>query len=241
MRILITNDDGIRAPQFLALVRWAKKLGEVTVAAPKVEQSGKSQGIQLHDPFEVKEFDLEPGVTAYAVDSTPADCIRYMVLGRKEQFDLVLSGINRGFNMGTDIMYSGTAGAVFESVSLGLKAIAVSSSPEYCESAAEHLDRVFDFITRHDLLSLSDAWNVNIPPAGEKIRITRQGGHYYSDDFDPIGNDLYKARGKCVYEDSHDDTLDTDAVMHGFISLSPITICRTNMDVYRQLTHLNED
>lgn len=240
MRILITNDDGIRAPQFLALVRWAKKLGEVTVAAPKVEQSGKSQGIELHSPFEVKEFGLEPGVTAYAVDSTPADCIRYMVLGRKEKFDLVLSGINRGFNMGTDIMYSGTAGAVFESVSLGMKAIALSTCPEYCDRVADHLDQVFDFIFGHDLLSLNDAWNVNIPPHGQQIRFTRQGGHYYSDDFNPVGNDLYKARGKCVYEDCHDDTLDTDAVMHGYISISPLTICRTNMDVYRRLTQLNE-
>lgn len=240
MRILITNDDGIRAPQFLALVRWAKKLGEVTVAAPKIEQSGKSQGIELHNPFEVKEFDLEPGVTAYAVDSTPADCIRYMVLGRKEKFDLVISGINRGFNMGTDIMYSGTAGAVFESVSLGMKAIALSTCPEYCDRVAGHLDQVFDFIFEHDLLSLNDAWNVNIPPHGEKIRFTRQGGHYYSDDFNPVGGDRYKACGKCVYEDSHDDTLDTDAVMHGYISVSPLTICRTNMDVYRQLVSLNK-
>ena len=239
MRILITNDDGIRAPQLLALARWAKKLGEVTVAAPKIEQSGKSQGIELHNPIEVTQFELDPGITAYAIDSTPADCIRYMVFGMKQNYDLVLSGINRGFNMGTDIMYSGTAGAVFESVSLGLKAIALSSSPEYCEQAAGHLDHVFDFIFRHRLLELNDAYNVNIPPQGERILITRQGGHFYSDDFEPVGDNRYIARGKCVYQDSHDDTLDTDAVMHGNISISPLTICRTNLEVYHKLTALN--
>ena len=235
MRILITNDDGIRSPQILALARWAKKLGEVTVAAPKVEQSGKSQGIELHEPFEVKTFELDEGITAYSVDSTPADCIRYMVLGRKEHFDLVISGINRGYNMGTDIMYSGTAGAVFEAVSLGMQAVAVSTCPEYHDRAVEHLDAVFEYIFDRRLLELCDAYNVNIPPQGSRILITRQGGHYYSDDFPFVDGDLVKACGKCVYEDRNDDTLDTDAVMHGNISIMPLTINRTDMEVYRKL------
>lgn len=239
MRILITNDDGIHAPQMLPLVRWARKLGDVTVVAPNIEQSGKSQGIELHNPFEVKHFELEPGVPAYAVGSTPADCIRYTVFCLKQKFDLVLSGINRGFNVGTDVMYSGTAGAVFESVSQGMQAVALSTCPEYYDHAVEHLDQVFDFIFGHKLLERNDGYNVNIAPHGREIRITRQGGHYYSDDFIPVGSDLYKAHGKCVYQDSHDDTLDTDAVMHGYLSITPLTICRTNMDVYRELSKLN--
>jgi len=236
MRILIVNDDGIRASQMLPLARWAKKLGTVTVVAPKVEQSGKSQGIELHEPFEVKAVELEEGIEAYAVDSTPADCIRYAVLGLGRTFDLVISGINRGFNMGTDIMYSGTAGAVFESVSLGLRAVAVSTCPEYYEKAAAHLDAVFDYIFSRNLLEECSAWNVNIPPEGREFRITRQGGHYYSDDFPFVAEDMVKAHGKCIYRDSGNDELDTDAVNHGYISLSPITICRTDMDVWRRLT-----
>ena len=238
MRILITNDDGIRAPQFLALVRWAKKLGEVTVAAPKIEQSGKSQGIELHNPFEVKEFDLEPGVTAYAVDSTPADCIRYMVLGRKEQFDLVISGINRGFNMGTDIMYSGTAGAVFEAVSLGLKAVAISTSPEFYDRATEPLDYVLEFFKEHKLMELCDLYNVNVVPDPKGIRITRQGGHFYSDDFIHEGNDMYMPHGKCVYVNHSDLTLDSDCVMSGYISIMPMTIDRADPAVYDKIKHL---
>ncbi|MBE6954997.1 MAG: 5'/3'-nucleotidase SurE [Ruminococcaceae bacterium] len=236
MRILITNDDGIHAAQMIPLVQWAQKLGSVMVVAPKVEQSGKSQGIELHESFEAKKIDLFPGVTAWAVDSTPADCIRFAVLGLKESFDLVISGINRGFNMGTDIMYSGTAGAVFESVSLGLKAVALSTSPEYYDHAVEHLDHVFDYILSNSLLDHCDAYNVNIPPQGERILITRQGGHYYSDDFVPVGNDYFKARGKCVYQDRNDMSLDTDAVMHGNISIMPLTICRTDLRVYEDLT-----
>ena len=239
MRILITNDDGIHTPQLQKLALWAQKLGEVTVVAPKHEQSGKSQGINLHTPFEVIKLEFEPGITGYSVDSTPADCIRYAVFGLKQHFDLVISGVNRGYNIGTDVMYSGTVGAVFESVSLGMQAIALSTCPEYIDDVQTHFDTVFDFILEHRLLDHNDAYNVNIPPQGNQIRITRQGGHYYSDDFVPAGNDLYKAQGKCVYQDSHDDTLDTDAVMHGFISITPLTIIRTNTDVFHQLNQLN--
>ncbi len=235
MKILITNDDGIGSPQLMDLARWARKLGDVTVVAPKVEQSGKSQGIELHAPFEVKKFIPEEGITAYSVASTPADCIRYIVLGLKEKFDLVISGVNRGYNMGTDIMYSGTCGAVFESVSLGLKAVAVSTCPEYHGHAVEHLDAVFGYIFDNKLLDLCDAYNVNIPPQGSRILITRQGGHYYSDDFPSVGGELVKAHGKCVYVDRGDDTLDTDAVMHGNISIMPLTINRTDMTVYEKL------
>ena len=235
MRILITNDDGIHAPQLVNLARWAEKLGQVTVVAPKVEQSGKSQGIELHEPFEVKQVEISSGISAWSVDSTPADCIRFALFGLNQTFDLVISGINRGFNIGTDIMYSGTVGAAFEAVSLGMKAIALSTSPEYYESAANHLDQIFDYVFENDLLSLCSAYNVNITPPGERILITRQGGHYYSDDFVPVGNNLYQAKGKFVYQDSDDDTLDTDAVMHGNISIMPLTIDRCNMDVYHKL------
>ena len=148
MRILITNDDGIQAPQLIPLVKWAQKLGQVTVAAPKVEQSGKSHGIELRKAFEAKPVDLVPGVTAYSVDSTPADCIRYMMLGRKEKFDLVISGINRGLNMGQDMMYSGTLAAVYEAVAYGMKAIALSTAPATSDTAVNQLDMVWDCFHR---------------------------------------------------------------------------------------------
>ena len=235
MKILITNDDGIRAPQMRRLACWAQKLGDVTVVAPKLEQSGKSQSIELHRPFEVKPYDLAPGIRALWVDSTPADCIRYAVYGMKETFDLVISGINRGYNLGTDVMYSGTAGAAFEAVSMGMQAVALSTDPSYYDHAADHLDAVFDFLFDNHLLELNDAYNVNIPPNGREFRITRQGGHYYADDFLPVGDDLYQAKSKCIYQDSLDDTLDSDAVTHGFISVMPMTICRTDMNVYHTL------
>ena len=238
MRILITNDDSISAKQLLPLIRWCQKLGEVTVIVPKFEQSGKSQSIELHKPFEIKRVMLED-VEVITVDSSPADCIRYGVLGMKQHYDLVISGINRGFNMGRDIMYSGTAGGVFEAVSLGLKAVAISTGPEFYDRAIEPLDQVLEFFKAHKLMEKCDLYNVNVVPEAKGIRITRQGGHFYSDDFVHQGNDMYMPHGKCVYENRNDLTLDTDCVMNGYISIMPLTIDRADMVVYHQLTELN--
>ena len=238
MRILITNDDGVAAAQLPALIRWCQKLGDVTTVVPKYEQSGKSHGIELHKPYEAVQRELEPGLTVWTVDSTPADCVRFAVLGLKQEFDLCISGINRGFNIGTDIVYSGTVGAAGEAVALGIKAVALSTSPGYYDRAVSHLDRVFDFLFQNDLFEHCDFYNVNIPPQPGQIHITHQGGPYYSDDYLPLGNDLYQASGRCVYEDNGDETLDTNTVMHGHISIMPVTTDKTDTAVYRKIAAL---
>ena len=236
MRILVTNDDGLHASQLLPLIRWCRKLGDVTAVVPKVEQSGKSHGIEIHKPFEAKQVELASDVVVWAVDSTPADCVRFAVLGLGLQFDLVISGVNRGLNIGSDAMYSGTVGAACEAVNLGIQAIALSTPPKYYDHATDHLDLVFEYILGKKLFSLNDLYNVNIPENPREIRITRQGGPYYSDDFPCIGNDLYRPTGKPIWEDRNDDTLDTDATLHGYITLTPLTVDKTNYEVYHKLT-----
>lgn len=240
MRILITNDDGVEAAQLSALIKWASKLGEVTTFVPKYEQSGKSHSFEIKTPFEVKQVQLEDGITVWTVDSTPADCVRMAVLGMGLSFDLVISGINRGLNIGADMMYSGTVGAASEAVNLGMKAIALSTQPKYYERAAEHLDRIFGFVEKHNLLALNPAYNINIPEKPTGIKITRQGGPYYSDRFPAMGNDLYRPAGYCVWTDSGNDALDTDATFHGYITVTPLTIDKTNYPVYEQLKDLAE-
>lgn len=236
MRILIVNDDGIGAAQLAPVMKWCRRLGEVTAVVPKYEQSGKSHGIEIHKPFEAKQVELEPGLTVWAVDSTPADCVRFAVLGLNMEFDLVISGVNRGLNIGADIMYSGTVSAACEAVNLGIPAIALSTPPEYYHRATAHLDQVFAYIQEQDLLAKNNIYNINIPAEPKQILITRQGGPYYSDDFKPIGNDLYRPCGKPIWQDRQDNTLDTDATLHGYISITPLTVDRTNWAVYRQLT-----
>ena len=173
MRILITNDDGIQGEGLLHLVNWAKKLGEVVVAAPKEEQSAKSHTIEIRKSFEGKKVEYMPDVTAYAVDSSPADCVRLMVLGLHEKFDLVLSGINKGLNVGSDIMYSGTVAAVFEAAALGLKAIAVSTEPKAISVAWKELDRIWEYFCKHDLLNnpgpMADYYREHYPQSWQDV------------------------------------------------------------------------
>ena len=237
MRILITNDDSISAEQLLPLVRYCRKLGEVTVAVPAVEQSAKSHGIELHKPFRVQKTVLDGDIITYVVDSTPADCVRYVVLGLEQRFDLLISGINRGLNMGSDILYSGTVSAVREAVLQKIPSIALSTTPENYDNATKHLDMVFDYIKNNRLLEIHNAYNINIPAEPKGIKITRQGGMYYSDGFDNVEGEMYRAAGKCVYVPSNDLTLDTDATVSGYISIMPLSMNVTDMDIFNKLNN----
>ncbi len=240
MKILITNDDSISSPVLLPLVRWAQKLGEVTVFAPKYEQSGKSHGIEIHKPYEVKRTDALPGVEAYTVDSTPADCVRIAVLGMKKQFDLVISGINKGLNIGLDISYSGTVGAIFEAACLGIPAIAFSTTPAGFDHSVEQLDRIWDFFEQHDLLGKHSLYNVNIPESDSKeIRITSQGGPYYSDAFS-FADDQATPHGIDVFQATNREDVDTDCVLRcGNISITPLTLDKTDRRIFSALAPLN--
>lgn len=240
MRILITNDDGINAPGIRVLAEWAKGLGEVTVVAPKTEQSGKSHAIDFTRPIEIKKVEYIEGVTAYSMDSTPADCIRFAHFGLKEEYDLVLSGINRGFNLGKDIVYSGTAGAIFEAARLGINAIAFSTHPVNFDSAAKYLDKAYRFITDNNLFDLCRLFNVNIPDGEGEIRITRQGGIYFHDDFVYRGDNIWEQTGYIINDNEGDASLDTDSVRDGFISITPLLSDRTNMPAYEKIKALNK-
>ena len=235
MRILVTNDDGLQAAGLPHLVRFCPPLGEVTTIVPLVEQSGKSHGIELKKPFMVHQVELEPGIMAYAVESTPADCVRYGVLAKGMKFDLVISGINRGFNLGVDSLYSGTVAAVKEAALLGIPAIALSTSLGYYDRVHEQLERVFDFIRDRKLLDRHSLYNINIPQDPKGFRITRQGGAYYSDDFKLSEDGMCTPNGICVHQNGGDLTLDTDATVSGYISILPMTTDLTAQEIFRDL------
>lgn len=232
MRILITNDDGILSPVLPRLARWAQSLGEVTVIAPKVEQSGMSHAIDFTRPIEIKAVNIGEGIRAYSMDSTPADCVRYAVMGMKEHFDLVISGINRGFNLGADIVYSGTIGAIFEASRLGIRGIAFSTDPSTFDAAMDRLADVWSFFESEKLLELGSIYNVNIPIADKGIRVTRQGGIYFTDDFVYLGDDMYEQVGAMADPHSDDLRLDNVALINGYISITPLTSEKTNLSVF---------
>lgn len=235
MRILLTNDDGVSAPGIALLTAFAKTVGEVTVAAPMTEQSAKSQSICLRSSFPAEKTVDEDGTEIWAVGSTPADCVRFALTAIGKEFDLVLSGINRGFNLGNDIAYSGTCAAIFEAAERGVPGIAFSADPAGFPSA-ETLGKVWTVLENIRRKSGAVCLNVNFPLTARGLRVTKQGGGYYMDNIVPDGNGLYRADGTFVYRDRGDFSLDTDAVTAGYVSVTPLTVGRTDKTVFGYLT-----
>ena len=236
MRILIVNDDGIDTLGIRLLATWAKKYGEVTVVAPKVEQSGKSQAIEFVQPVEIKKVPFMEGVTAYSMASTPADCVRFGFVGLNQTYDLVLSGINRGVNVGSDIVYSGTVGAIFEAGRFKVPSIAFSAFPDGQEEAAKYFDEVYQYILANNLFNENLLYNVNIPHNPTGIKLTYEGSAYFSDMFIKKGEDLYLQDGVPLQDEHPDDVnRDTVAIHKGFISISPLIQTRTCINAYQKL------
>ena len=237
MRILIVNDDGLGAAALLPLVRWARGLGDVTCVVPKREQSGKSQAIDFLHPVEIREIALTEDITVWAMDSTPADCVRFGVTGLGVTYDLILSGINRGYNLGDDIAYSGTVGAINEGGRLGIPAIALSCDVGALDEAMGMLDGWWEFMQTSGLLEKGILYNVNFPreatPKG--IRVTHQGGEFYSDAFEYRGDNTYMQVGAPVVREECDLTVDMDAVRAGYISITPMAWKRMDPIAYERI------
>lgn len=246
MKILIVNDDGIGAIGIKCLAEWATKLGEVTVVAPKHEQSGKSHAIDFMNDIEIKRVPYVEGVVAYSMNATPADCVRFGVAGLEDKFDLILSGINRGWNIGPEIVYSGTVGAAFEAARLRTCAIAISAYPDEQTEAVKYMDDVWDYFVKNNLFEENLIYNVNFPNDIAKnghngVRMTAQGSQYFTDSFVPIGNDLYSQKLCTTLEDEYPDDLDRDtvAVQNGYIAVTPLVATRTEMRVVEKFKHMN--
>ena len=235
MRILVTNDDGIESVGLKILVEWAKKLGDVTVCAPKTEQSAKSHSLEIRNSFEITKVDLFDGVESYMVDSTPADCVRWGIVGLHRTYDLVLSGINKGFNLGNDTLYSGTLAAASEAVANGHKAVALSTYYYSFEGVEKGLDTVKEYFDKNKLLDLCPLYNVNIPFDKKGIKITRKGLFYYHDVFIADGENMYKQYTDFKYELTDDLGIDYNAVMSDFISISPFNIDKTDYNTLNKL------
>lgn len=165
MRILVTNDDGIKAEGIRRLAEVAKQFGEVWVVAPETQCSAMSHRLTVHNPFAVKraEFPVD-GVTSYCVGGTPADCVKAAVLELMPQKpDLVFSGINCGYNAGADILYSGTVGACMEALTQGIPAIAYSyQGNDIYDTADAYIKKITEKLLGEQI-DANEIWNVNFP------------------------------------------------------------------------------
>lgn len=228
-KILISNDDGIFADGLIRLARAAKEFGEVWIVAPDSQRSAASHAISLHHGVEGWKVDHPvEGVEAYACTGTPADCIRIgvrnIVPGGP---DLVLCGINHGYNAGTDLQYSATVGAAMEAAFQKCPVIAFSEEAVECHEVTDHYLKEI-LIKLMDLpLGADEIWNVNFPgcPMGECRGVlydrTVSGDVVYEDHYTetPLENGrvLYQVEGVRRW-DALEGT-DLRAVFDGFVSV----------------------
>jgi 5'-nucleotidase len=236
MRILITNDDGIRAPGLEALVRVARKFGEVKVVAPDRERSACGHAMTMRDPLRVNSFAWE-GIEALEVNGVPVDCVNVgLTVAWPDGCDLVLSGINNGPNLGFDITYSGTAAGAMEGTINGIRSIAtsmalfVSGAPIHYETGVMWLEQNWEMLVTAPMEDLTFL-NVNIPsiayPEIRGHRVTRMGQRVYEDRVevrqDPWGRPYYWQGGVVVMQTDQPGT-DVQAVSEGFVSITPVSL-----------------
>jgi len=239
--ILVTNDDGVHAPGLIALARAMRDKGEVVVVAPDRERSAVGHALTMHRPLRLEL--LRDGV--YALNGTPTDCVAIAVkrlLPRRP--DLLVSGINRGGNLGHDITYSGTVSAAFEGTLLGIPSFAVSLDadrhPNYA-TAARVAGRVASYLLETGLPE-DTLLNVNVPNRAWEslagIRLTHQGRRLYDGDIrevlDPRGRTHYWIGGGRPMQ-SEEAEADTQAVTEGWVSVTPLHLDMTNYDALVRL------
>jgi 5'-nucleotidase len=233
-RILVTNDDGVHSDGIHALARALARLGEVTVVAPHIEASAIGHALTLRRPLRMEQ--LREGV--YEVDGTPTDCVNVALTQLyTSRPDLVVSGINKGYNLGDDVTYSGTVAGALEGALLGIPSIAVSleRTPDYdFTGAAEAAASIAEAVLERGLPGRTFI-NINVPsgvPRGVRVTVQAKRNHLtvVAEREDPRGRPYYWIEEGQNDWEPHDRS-DYQAVKEGFISVTPLQPDLTAHDV----------
>lgn len=243
MRVLISNDDGVFAPGINLLARELSTFADIEVVAPDRNRSGSSNSLTLSQPIKVKK--LENGF--YSVEGTPTDCVHLAVTGFIDsKFDMVVSGINDGANLGDDILYSGTVAAAMEGRYLGLPALAISmvgDNIKHYETAAIIAKQLAMKLNTHRLPSQT-IFNINVPDVPiEKIKglqVTRLGTRHGAEpvvkDKDPRGRPIYWIGLPGAEADAGPGT-DFYAISEGYVSITPLHLDMTHYKMMDSLAN----
>ena len=233
MRILLTNDDGIEAPGLSALGRELLSLGQVTVVAPEEECSGIGHSITIGSSIALRKVRAEEGGLRYAVEGTPADCVKIALAGLlEESFDIVVCGINWGANAGMNILYSGTVAAALEAAYSGCLGVASSLArgPEADFGVAAQTTRFILQIFLKRKVPRGSAFSINIPARPLKaikgIRISPQSTEFFKDAFRrsslPDGRDVFSLIGndKAALSSGASELA---LLSEGYVTITPLT------------------
>ncbi len=261
LKLLIANDDGIVAIGIRTLANTLARAGhQVTVVCPDRERSATGHGLTLHQPIRANIIDhvFEPSVTAWACSGTPSDCVKLALSALlRERPDFVLSGINHGSNLGTDVLYSGTVSAAMEGVIEGIPSIAMSLTSFTSQDFQAAADFAVKLVEQLSIYPLREATllNVNVPAiAPAKIRgvkITRQGLRRYIESFekrvDPRGKSYYWLAGEVVEEIAQPDHIhlpsdvptDVESSRDQYITITPLQYNLTDVETLMALNQIN--
>lgn len=239
MNVLITNDDGIMAEGIIELAKSMMSIANVYIVAPDSQRSATGHAITIHNPIMAKEVFIDKKIKAYAISGTPADCVKIGIeaLFKNVDIDLVLSGINNGANLGTDVVYSGTVSAAIEGLIQNKPSIAISYnefnvSKEIYKNASLNVVKIIQKLSEHMELFDDCVLNINIPNKeikGSKVTILgeRKYENAIQERVSPHGQKYFWVGGK-IKELQQEDNSDIIAVEEGFISITPINIDMTN-------------
>ena len=246
MRYLLTNDDGIYARGLSALYDELSKDADCLIVAPEVEQSAVGHAITLSRPLMVRDAWKSGQFLGHAVTGTPADCVKLGVKSLSEgAVDLVVSGINRGANVGINVLYSGTVSAATEGLILGLPSLAVSLDSHRRDAdyafAARFARRMASFLLRHPLKNA--ILNVNVPALDEAeirgVAVVAQGRARLLENFekrvDPRDNIYYWLAGETQLADDEAEDSDASALRRGMIAVTPLYCDLTRRDALEDL------
>ncbi len=245
MKILISNDDGIDSPGIAALAKELKKIGEVTIIAPRSEQSAVGHAITMKMPLRINEYFKNGDFFGYAVDGTPADCIKIGIRNiLQTRPDIVISGINNGSNAAINIIYSGTVSAAREAAIMDIPSLAVSvtshDAKEY-DYAAQIAGKLAQLVVKNGL-EKGTLLNVNVPNLPKEeiagILLTQQGKSKWDDIYeerhDPYGKKYYWLTGNLMETDK-DLLSDQFALRNNYVSVTPIHFDLTDYKTYETM------
>lgn len=246
MKLLLSNDDGVFAEGLHALAAELGKTHEIMISAPDRERSSVSRAMTLNDPLRAKKVRLDglPDVIAYAVSGTPVDCVRLALGNLFPKPDMIVSGINHGPNLGTDVLYSGTVAAAHEAALLGYQAIAVSGLSflaEHMDTAARVAAHAVSYVAQNPL-EFGMLLNVNVPALpyaelkGVKVAplCVEDYALKYIEREDPFGRKYYWIPCGCNTR-SNDMDVDDRWAHEGYVTLTPVTYDLTHYPRLRQM------
>ena len=244
--ILITNDDGYQSKGIKSLVDSVKDLGRIILVAPDRPQSGMGHAISVNKPIRCFKLDFFSSLNAYSCTGTPVDCVKMgMFLLKGEKPDLILSGINHGSNVSTNILYSGTMSAAVEGALAGIPSVGYSLT-DYSEDAdfdySMKLVRLISQKVINEGLKLGTCLNVNIPNVKEDkikgIKTCRQGKAFWDDTFDhredPLVKDYYWLTGSFCSNEAAPDT-DINHLENNYVTIVPTQYDLTCHDSVEEL------